>query len=182
MVGAVVAFAWFGLVSQAASPPRNHCPLSLTPCGTSTQFQHWSYDGNKGNGDGFFRLEGTPRCMDGAEPFGGEGSVVQVYDCHAVDPAEPNQSWNWAGNGTSIASRVSGSRCLRRALDGSSGVKLSSNCSESWELNSIGQLLHAPSGLCLGALASNEPIPSLYEKSLFSKKGKDSIYHFLLAH
>ena len=97
--------------------------------------------------------------MDGAEPFGGEGSVVQVYDCHAVDPAEPNQSWNWAGNGTSIASRVSGSRCLHRALDGSSGVKLSSNCSESWELNSIGQLLHAPSGLCLGALASNEPIP-----------------------
>eukprot|EP00468_Gymnochlora_sp_CCMP2014_P003858 CAMPEP_0167759998 /NCGR_PEP_ID=MMETSP0110_2-20121227/11339_1 /TAXON_ID=629695 /ORGANISM="Gymnochlora sp., Strain CCMP2014" /LENGTH=505 /DNA_ID=CAMNT_0007646455 /DNA_START=98 /DNA_END=1615 /DNA_ORIENTATION=+ len=142
-----------------ARPPMPHSPTLLSDCDSKSFFLEWRYDDSSDNGhfilDG---ADGNPMCLDNLEPFGGEGSEVDVYPCHMIKKGEPNQSWDWDSKTGIIKTRQAGGRCLDRSTD-LKGMVLTSSCREgTWTIIDDKKLKHNPSGLCLSAIPGNDLI------------------------
>lgn len=109
--------------------------------------------------------------MDNGQPFGGEGSVVETYDCHPLNDDEVNQSWNYTEDST-IVSLQNGTRCI--GADASGTGRLSSACDQKFELKN-GTFVHQPSGKCLTAKSQGfpKPLPKLNIRpdGIFSQGG-----------
>ncbi|GAB5354120.1 hypothetical protein AAMO2058_000092300 [Amorphochlora amoebiformis] len=148
-------------LSVALRPPPAHSPTILEACDREkTLFQEWEYD--DAGGLGYFRLEGTGLCLDNAEPFGEEGSLIQVYPCHVIQPGKENQSWDWDPSKGVIRSRVTGSQhlCIERRRPDSNRLVLTSKCQrQAWTLSpTTRQLVYNHSKLCLSGVPANDPI------------------------
>ncbi len=166
LTSALLMFAGAALGDLPA--PWQHTPLTLEECG-SVSYQQWKVTGSETKNH--IILEGFNICMDNGQPFGGEGSVVQTYDCHPLNDDEVNQSWNYTEDST-IVSLQNGTRCI--GADASGTGRLSSACDQKFELKN-GTFVHQPSGKCLTAKSQGfpKPLPKLNIRpdGIFSQGG-----------
>uniref|UniRef100_A0A7S3YI88 Ricin B lectin domain-containing protein n=1 Tax=Lotharella globosa TaxID=91324 RepID=A0A7S3YI88_9EUKA len=130
--------------SSGSDPaPFSHQRLELTECGKVEYQGPWTPNGPKGH----ISLGDFNMCMDNGEPFGGEGSVVQVYECHPLSDDEVNQSWNVTDDGLIIALQE-GSRCI--SADENGQALITSACDQKWDFKD-GTFVHQATGKCLTA-------------------------------
>jgi len=83
--------------------------------------------------------------MDNGEPFGGEGSPVQVYQCHALSDPQVNQKWKFTEEGLIVAQQE-GNRCV--GVDSDGFLRLHSTCDQKFSLKA-GNLVHTATGKCV---------------------------------